>query len=100
VEVTVGKLEIRQIFYISKVGNIAGCMVTEGKIHKNHNVRVIRDDVVIFDGKIKSLKRNKDDVSEVLAGFECGVALDGFNDIKEGDEIETYEVQIVPRKLK
>ncbi len=100
IEVTTGKLEIRKIFYISKVGNIAGCMVIEGKVHKNHYVRVIRNDVVVFDGKIKSLKRNKDDVSEVLAGFECGLALDGFNDIQEGDELETYEVQIVPRKLK
>jgi translation initiation factor IF-2 len=100
VENTVGKLEIRDLFKISKIGTIAGCMVTEGKVHKNHMIRLIRDDVVIFDGKLKSLRRNKDDVTEVLTGFECGVLLDGFNEINTGDELETYEVLIVPRKLK
>jgi translation initiation factor IF-2 len=100
VETLVGKLEIREVFRISKIGNIAGCMVLEGKIHKNNSIRVIREDVVIFDGKIKSLRRLKDDVTEVLAGFECGVLLDGFNDIQIGDQLETYDVQIIPRKLK
>ncbi|MCB1176813.1 MAG: translation initiation factor IF-2 [Leptospiraceae bacterium] len=100
VENVVGKLEIRDIFKISKVGSIAGCMVTDGKIHKNNFVRVFRDDVVVFDGKIKSLKRVKDDVTEVLSGFECGVLLDGYNDIIIGDDIEVYEVQTVARKLK
>lgn len=99
VEKTVGKLEVRNIFKISKVGSIAGCMVTSGKIHKNNLVRVWRDNVVIFEGKLKSLKRMKDDVTEVLTGFECGILIDGFNDFIEGDEIESYEINSVARKL-
>jgi translation initiation factor IF-2 len=99
VEKNVGKLEIRDIFKISKVGNIAGCMVTSGKIQKNNLIRVVRDNVVIFDGKLKSLKRVKDDVSEVLTGFECGILVDGFNDFVVGDEIEVYEINSIARKL-
>ncbi len=99
VEKNVGKLEIRDIFKISKVGNIAGCMVTSGKIQKNNLIRVVRDNVVIFDGKLRSLKRVKDDVSEVLTGFECGILVDGFNDFVVGDEIEVYEINSIARKL-
>lgn len=93
------KLDIREVFKISKVGNIAGCMVTSGKIHKSNFVRVIRENIVIFDGKMKSLRRMKDDVTEVATGFECGVFLEGFNDFEIGDELEVYEVQEVARKL-
>ncbi|HNN06878.1 MAG TPA: translation initiation factor IF-2, partial [Leptospiraceae bacterium] len=93
-------VEIREIFKISKVGNIAGCMVKSGKVAKSSFVRVIRDNVVLFDGKLKSLKRMKDDASEVLTGFECGIQIDGYNDIIVGDELEVYEVQTVARKLK
>lgn len=99
IENTVAKLDIREVFKISKVGNIAGCMVTSGKIHKNNNIRVLRENVVIFDGKVKSLKRLKDDVTEVATGFECGVFLEGFNDFIVGDELEVYEVKEVARKL-
>jgi len=99
IENTVAKLDIREVFKISKVGNIAGCMVTSGKIHKNNSIRVLRENVVIFDGKLKSLKRMKDDVTEVATGFECGVFLDGFNDFLVGDELEVYEVKEVARKL-
>lgn len=99
VENIAARLEIREIFKISKVGNIAGCMVTSGKINKNNSIRVIRDNIVIFDGKMKSLKRVKDDVNEVATGFECGVFLEGFNDFVVGDELEVYEVKEVARKL-
>ena len=99
VESIVAKLEIREVFKISKMGNIAGCMVLSGKINKNNNIRVIRDNIVIFDGRMKSLKRMKDDVTEVATGFECGVFLDGFNDFIIKDELEVYEVKEVARKL-
>jgi translation initiation factor IF-2 len=99
IENIAARLEIREIFKISKVGNIAGCMVTSGKINKNNSIRVIRENIVIFDGKMKSLKRVKDDVNEVATGFECGVFLDGFNDFVIGDELEVYEVKEVARKL-
>jgi translation initiation factor IF-2 len=99
VESIVAKLEIREVFKISKMGNIAGCMVLSGKINKNNNIRVIRDNIVIFDGRMKSLKRIKDDVTEVATGFECGVFLDGFNDFNIKDELEVYEVKEVARKL-
>ncbi|HNO22618.1 MAG TPA: translation initiation factor IF-2, partial [Leptospiraceae bacterium] len=100
IENVIGSVEIREIFKISKVGNIAGCMVKSGKVAKSSFVRVIRDNVVLFDGKLKSLKRMKDDASEVLTGFECGIQIDGYNDIIVGDELEVYEVQTVARKLK
>jgi translation initiation factor IF-2 len=99
IENIAARLEIREIFKISKVGNIAGCMVISGKINKNNSIRVIRENIVIFDGKMKSLKRVKDDVNEVATGFECGVFLDGFNDFVIGDELEVYEVKEVARKL-
>lgn len=98
-EVFVGRAEVRQTFSVPRVGTIAGCFVTEGKIVRNNRVRVIRDKNAIFDGKISSLKRFKDDVREVLQGFECGVSLEGFNDIKTGDILEFYEIQQVAMKL-
>lgn len=99
IENIIGTVEIRDIFKISKIGNIAGCMVKSGKILKNSNARVISDGLEVFDGKLKSLKREKDDVSEVLAGFECGILMDGYNDFKVGDLIEAYEINQVARKL-
>lgn len=99
VENVVGKLEIRNIFKISKLGNIAGCMVTSGKIHKSNRIRVLRDNVIIHDGDIRSLKREKDDINEVQTGFECGVFLNNFNDFVVGDELEVYEINTIARKL-
>ena len=94
-----GHVEIRQVFKISKLGNIAGCYVTDGNINRNSKVRVLREEEVVFDGKINSLKRFKDEVKEVKNGFECGILLEGLNDIKEGDIIESYTIEKVIRKL-
>jgi translation initiation factor IF-2 len=98
-ENTLGLLEVRQIFKISKVGTVAGCYVSEGLVRRNARVRVLRDNVVIHDGELESLKRFKDDVREVKAGFECGLSLKGFDDIRAGDQIEVYEVVEVARTL-
>jgi translation initiation factor IF-2 len=83
-------LEVRQVFNIPKVGTVAGCYVLDGTIHRNDFVRVIRDGVVIYDSKLSSLKRFKDDVKEVGKGFECGVMVEGYNDVKVGDILEGY----------
>jgi len=101
VENIIGKVEIREVFKISKVGNIAGCMVKTGKVTKNSNVRVIsnKSGEIAWEGKIKNLKRIKDDVNEVLAGFECGILLDGFNEFQIEDEVEIYEIREIARKL-
>lgn len=98
-EKIVANVEIRETFKISKVGTIAGCMVLDGKINRNHSIRVIRDGVVIYSGHLASLKRFKDDVKEVSAGYECGLNIQNFNDIKVGDIIEAYEQVEVKRKL-
>lgn len=89
-ETVIGNAEVRQTFKISNVGTIAGCYVTNGKIARNAGVRVLRNNVVINEGKLISLKRMKDDVKEVAAGYECGVQLENFNDIQEGDVIEAF----------
>ena len=89
-EVQLGTAEARQIFKVSDVGTIAGCYVTDGKISRNATARVIRDNIVIFEGKLVSLKRFKDDAKEVATGYECGIQIEGFNDIQEGDKIENY----------
>ena len=94
-----GNVEIREVFNISKVGNIAGCMVKDGYISRKSKIRVIRDSIVIHKGEISSLKRFKEEVSEVKSGFECGVMLENFSDIKVGDIIETFEEVIKSRKL-
>ena len=96
-EVVIGKAEVRAIFKVSSVGTIAGCYVLEGKIQRNGGIRVVRDGIVIYEGRIDSLKRFKDDVKEVLQGYECGLTIEGFNDIKEGDELECFVSQEVPR---
>jgi len=98
-EEIMGTAEIRETFKISKVGTIAGCMVTDGVIERNHDVRIIRDGVVVYTGKLGSLKRFKDDAKEVRQGFECGLNIANFNDIKVGDVVEAYEMVEVKRTL-
>jgi len=98
-EKIVANVEIRETFKISKVGTIAGCMVLDGKINRNHDIRIIREGVVVYTGKLASLKRFKDDVKEVSAGYECGLNIHNFNDIKVGDIVEAYEQVEVKRKL-
>jgi translation initiation factor IF-2 len=98
-EQVIGLVEIRQVFRISKVGTVAGCMVLDGVVKRGAQVRVLRDHVVIHTGELDSLKRFKDDVREVKAGFECGLSIKNFNDIKEGDQIEVFEIQEVARTL-
>ena len=98
-EVIVGNAEVREVFKISKIGTIAGCMVTDGSIKRANPIRLIRDGIVIYAGKLGSLKRHKDDASEVKTGFDCGIGIDGFNDIKVGDVIESYEQREVKRTL-
>lgn len=98
-EKIVAEVEIREVFKISKVGSIAGCMVLDGKINRNNDVRIIRDGVVIHTGKLASLKRFKDDVKEVAQGYECGLSIERFNDIQEKDIVEAFEQVEVKRKL-
>ncbi|TJY31710.1 translation initiation factor IF-2 [Pontimicrobium aquaticum] len=95
-----GTAEIREIFKVSKIGSIAGCMVTNGKIYRNSGVRLIRDGVVIYTGELASLKRFKDDVKEVSKGYDCGMQIKNYNDIKEGDVIEAFQEVEVKKKLK
>jgi translation initiation factor IF-2 len=98
-EIVHGRANVREIFKVSKVGTIAGCYVTDGKINRGAGVRLIRDGVVVYDGKMLSLKRFKDDVKEVASGFECGIAIEGYNDIRVGDVMEAYVMEQVERKL-
>ncbi|SDG23139.1 bacterial translation initiation factor 2 (bIF-2) [Limimonas halophila] len=95
----IGYADIRQVFQVPRVGNVAGCRVTEGVVRRNAGVRLLRDNVVIYEGTLKTLKRFKDDVKEVKAGYECGIALENHQDIREGDLIECYETQQVEREL-
>lgn len=97
-EVVVGQAEIRSIFKASKIGTIAGCYVTEGYLKRDSMIRLIRDGVVIYTGKISSLKRFKDDAAKVNKDFECGLTIENYNDEKENDIIEAYEIQLVERK--
>ncbi len=97
-EVIIGHAEVRNVFKISRVGTIAGCMVTSGKITRSAEARLIRDGIVIFEGKIDSLKRFKDDAKEVAQGYECGITLDGYNDMKDNDVIEAFIMEAVERK--
>jgi translation initiation factor IF-2 len=96
-EVELGRAEVRAVFRVPGVGNVAGCYVLSGKILRNADIRVVRDGIVVYEGKIASLKRFKDDVREVQQGFECGIGIDRFNDIKEGDIIEAYQMEEIPR---
>jgi translation initiation factor IF-2 len=98
-EEIVGLVDIRQIFRISTVGTIAGCMVLEGFVRRNSRIRLLRDQTVIWTGELESLKRFKDDVREVKEGFECGLSLRGYDDIREGDQLEAFEIKEVARTL-
>ncbi|MEL6822462.1 MAG: translation initiation factor IF-2, partial [Calditrichota bacterium] len=99
-EVLLGTVEVRQLFKISRLGTVAGCMVLSGKITRNALVRIVRNDVEIYSGKLSSLKREKDDAKEVNSGFECGLMIEKYNDVKEGDIIEAYEVVQEAQTLK
>ena len=94
-----GLVEIRQVFRATKIGTIAGCYVLEGVIKRSSRARLLRNNVVVWDGELESLKRFKDDVKEVRSNFECGLSLRGNNDIQEGDQLEVYEIQEVARSL-
>ena len=96
-EKVVGEVEIRQIFKFSKVGNIAGCHVMNGVIKNGSNARLIRDGIVLYNGKIKSIQREKDQVKEVSKGMDCGITLENYQDIKENDIIEAYELIEIKR---
>lgn len=99
VERQLGEIDVRAIFKVPSVGTIAGAYVTSGKVYRSSNVRLLRNGVIIFEGKLSSLKRFKDDVREVAQGYECGVGIEGFNDVKEGDTIEVYEIDEVKQTL-
>jgi translation initiation factor IF-2 len=99
VEDTVGQVEVRQTFRASRIGTIAGCFVTEGKVTRGAKVRVVRDGTVINETTVASLKRFNEDAREVASGFECGIVLQNFQDIKEGDVLEVYETRKVERAL-
>ena len=96
-EKTIGSAEVRKLFKFSKVGTIAGCMVTDGIVKSNAKARLIRDGVVVYDGEINTIQKEKDQAKEVKKGFECGITLVNFSDIKEGDVIEAYEMVEIPR---
>jgi len=98
-EHVIGRVDIKETFHVPKVGTIAGCQVTDGHVVRNARARLLRDDVVIFDGKIGSLRRFKEDVKEVQSGYECGIGLENFQDIKPGDVFEVYEMEEVRPEL-
>lgn len=95
-----GRIEIKKVFKVSKVGNIAGCIVVDGKVRNDSNIRILRNSIVVYEGKLSSLKRFKDDAKEVVVGQECGLGVENFNDIKEGDIVEAFEMVEVKRTLK
>ena len=96
-EKVTGHLEVRQIYKASGVGTIAGCYVTDGEITRSSQTRIVRDGIVIYEGTLASLKRFKDDVKEVKSGFECGLVFEKYNDVKEGDQVEAFVMEEVPR---
>jgi translation initiation factor IF-2 len=98
-EEVIGTAEIRTVFVATKIGTVAGCMVTAGQVVRSARFRLLRDNVVIYTGELESLKRHKDDVREVKEGFECGVKLKNYNDIKEGDQLEFFEIREIARTL-
>ena len=98
-EEVIGSAEIRTVFVATKIGTIAGCMVTAGQVTRSAHFRLLRDNVVIYTGELDSLKRLKDDVREVKEGFECGIKLKNYNDIKEGDQLEFFEIKEIARTL-
>jgi translation initiation factor IF-2 len=94
-----GYAEIREVFSVTKAGKIAGCMITEGTVRRGAKVRLLRDQVVIYEGNLAQLKRFKEDAREVKEGFECGMALENYQDIQAGDMIECFEVEEIARQL-
>ena len=92
-------IEVREVFKVPKIGTVAGCSVQDGKIVRGNRVRLVRDGIVIFEGGIASLRRFKEDVREVESGFECGIGLEGYNDVKVGDTIEAFKIVETMRKL-
>jgi translation initiation factor IF-2 len=98
-EQIIGLAEVRDVFRSPKIGAVAGCMVVEGVVKRNNPIRVLRDNVVIYEGELESLRRFKDDVQEVKSGFECGIGVKNYNDVKVGDHIEVYEQVRVTRTL-
>jgi len=96
-EVVLGRAEVRTTFSVSSIGMVAGCYVTDGKMVRNSQVRLLRDGVIVYEGKLGSLKRFKDDAKEVTTGYECGMTLDGYNDIKEGDVFEAFQMEEIAR---
>ena len=98
-EVVTGHVEVRAVFRSSALGNIAGCYVTDGEIARGALVRLVRDGVIVHTGRIGSLRRGKDDAKQVATGYECGIKLENFEDIKTGDVIEAYKLQSVDRTL-
>ena len=97
-ENVLGYVEVRQTFKVPGVGTIAGCYVTQGKIQRNAEIRLVRDGIIIHEGKISSLKRFKDDAKEVAENFECGIGIENFNDVKEGDTMECFVMEEVARQ--
>jgi translation initiation factor IF-2 len=95
----VGLAQVREVFRSSKFGQVAGCLVAEGYVRRNNPIRVLRDNVVIFEGALESLRRFKDDVNEVRAGTECGIAVKDYNDVRAGDQIECFERVVTTRTL-
>ncbi|MGL4426082.1 MAG: translation initiation factor IF-2 [Cetobacterium sp.] len=95
-----GRIEIKKVFKVSKVGNIAGCVVVDGKVRKDSNIRILRNGVIVYEGKLNTLKRYKDDAKEVVAGQECGLGIENFNDIKDGDIVEAFDIIEIKRTLK
>ena len=98
-EVVVAHMDVRELFHVSRVGTIAGCMVSDGKVSRDNSIRVVRDGTVVFDGKVSSLRRFKEDVKEVLSGYECGITIENFNDVKQGDVFELYKLEEIKQEL-
>jgi translation initiation factor IF-2 len=94
-----GRATVKEVFHIPKIGTVAGCSVTDGRVERNARTRLLRDEVVVFEGKIASLRRFKDDVKEVQTGYECGITLENFQDIKPGDVFEVFQVEEVRPEL-
>ena len=98
-EQIIGHAEVRTVFKVPKAGMVAGSYITDGKISRNAQARIIRDNIVIYEGHLASLKRFKDDAKEVVSGFECGISIENYNDIKEGDVIEAFIMEEIAREL-
>ena len=98
-EVVVAHMDVRELFHVSRVGTIAGCMVSDGKVGRDNSIRVVRDGTVVFDGKVNSLRRFKEDVREVSSGYECGITIENFNDVKQGDVFELYKFEEIKQEL-